>query len=158
MTVNPAHLRTLAGRAEALTAEVRAVYGGAPAGSAEHDHLQAARQAAGQLARAAEDLRRAAEELAALRSRQCGMPWGVCPEHGNTLSSRGGVSTCKVCGLTWDYDRLGRACGEPVTWKVIDRAGTETRMCDGHVLGARAAAAGATFLRLDEAGGRAAEG
>jgi hypothetical protein len=149
MTVTPEHLTVLASRAEALTAEVLALCDSVP----DAETLAAARQAAGSLTRGAEDLRRAAAELARLQVQPCGLPWGVCPEHGNTLSSTGGVSTCRVCERTWSHDRLGRPCTEPVSWKVIDRAGTETRMCDGHVLGARAAAGGATFVRLlDEDG------
>ncbi|MEV1238557.1 hypothetical protein ACIBO2_45125 [Nonomuraea sp. NPDC050022] len=151
MTVTPAQLRALASRAEALTAEVRALCGTALNGSPEREHLAGAWQAADQLARGAEDLQQAAADLARLQDQPCGLPWGVCPEHGNTLSAGGGVSTCRVCRRSWTGDLLGQPCREPRTWKVIDRAGTETRMCDGHVLGARAAAAGATFIRLDEA-------
>lgn len=151
MTVTPAHLRALANRAEALTAEVRAICDSTRNGSSERDPLAAARHAADCLARGAEELQRAAQDLARLQPPPCGMPWGVCPEHGNTLDSRAGISTCRVCRRTWDHDRLGQACREPVTWKVIDLAGTETRMCDGHVLGARAAVQGATFIRLEGA-------
>ncbi|MEV0628677.1 hypothetical protein ACI2LC_24330 [Nonomuraea wenchangensis] len=151
MTVTPAQLRALASRADALAAEVRELCLSAPAGTPEHDHLGAAWQARERLSAGAEDLRRAAGDLAALQARPCGMPWGVCPEHGNTLSTRAGISTCRVCRREWRHDRFGRPCEEPVTWKVIDRAGAETRMCDGHVLGARAAAAGATFVRLEQA-------
>ncbi|MGP3962777.1 hypothetical protein ACTWPT_42970 [Nonomuraea sp. 3N208] len=150
MTVTPAHLRALASRAEALTAEVRALCDSATNGSPQGEHLAVAVQAANLLARGAEDLQRAAADLARSQSQPCGMPWSVCPEHGNTLSSSAGVSTCRVCRRTWNYNRLGQPCQEPVTWKVIDRAGTETRMCDGHVLGARAAAQGATFMRLEQ--------
>ncbi|MEU6714606.1 hypothetical protein ABZ897_24320 [Nonomuraea sp. NPDC046802] len=146
MTVTPAHLRDLASRAEVLTTEALTLGGGPPEG----DYLAVVRQAVESLARGAEALRRAAADLAELQAQPCGMPWTVCPEHGNTLSSSAGISTCRVCRRTWHYDRLGQPCREPVTWKVIDRAGTETRMCDGHVLGARAAVEGATFLRLDE--------
>jgi hypothetical protein len=155
MTVTPEQLRALATRAEALTAEVWALCGGSADGSPAPDPLVEARQAAGWLARAAEDLQRAAAELARLQVRPCGLPWGVCQEHGNTLSSRAGVSECRVCRRTWSYDRLGRPCEEPATWKVIDLAGTVTRMCDGHVLGARAAAQGATFVRIDQVAGQA---
>ncbi|MFI6599482.1 hypothetical protein ACIBHX_24785 [Nonomuraea sp. NPDC050536] len=150
MSITPAQLRDLAGRAEALCAEVRALYAGVPAESPERAQLQAAHQAAEWLKRAGEDLQRAAGDLAAFRALQeCGFPWGVCPEHGNTLSSKANVTTCRVCGRTWDYDRRGQKCREPVTWKVTDSVGTETLMCDGHVLGARAAMTGATFMRLD---------
>lgn len=152
MTVTPAHLRVLASRAEALTAELRKLCDSAPHGSPEHDHLATARHAADWLARGAEELQRAAADLARLEAQPCGLPWAVCPEHGNTLSSQAGVSTCRVCRRSWTYDRPGQPCREPVTWKVIDRAGTETRMCDGHVLGARAAAQGATFIRLGAGG------
>ncbi|GAA4971949.1 hypothetical protein HD597_007165 [Nonomuraea thailandensis] len=159
MTVTPEQLRALAIRAEALTAEVWELCGGSPGGypggSPEPDPLVEARQAAGWLARAAEDLQRAAAELARLRVQPCGLPWAVCPEHGNTLSSRAGLSECRVCHRTWSYDRPGRPCEEPATWKVIDRAGTVTRMCDGHVLGARAAVQGATFVRIDQVAGQA---
>ncbi|GAA3646776.1 hypothetical protein GCM10022224_006970 [Nonomuraea antimicrobica] len=151
MSVTPAHLRTLASRAEALTAEVRALCESVPAGSPESEQLAEARQAAQWLARGAEDLERAAADLARFQVQPCRMPWSVCPEHGNTLSSAAGVSTCRVCGRTWNYTRMSQPCQEPVTWKVFDRAGTETRMCDGHVLGARAATQGATFIRLDPA-------
>ncbi|WP_043619087.1 hypothetical protein [Nonomuraea candida] len=163
MTVTPEQLRALATRAEALTAEVWTLCGNVQTGPAEPgadasapaapDPLVSARQAAGLLARAAEELQLAAADLARLQVRPCGLPWGVCPEHGNTLSSQAGVSTCRVCGRTWDHDRLRRPCHEPATWKVIDRAGTVTRMCDGHVLGARAAAGNATFVRLDQEAG-----
>ncbi|GGP10780.1 hypothetical protein LDL08_28115 [Nonomuraea glycinis] len=154
MTVTPEHLTVLASRAEALTAEVLALCDSAPgpAQEPEPEHLAVARQAADSLAGGAEGLRRAAAELVRLQARPCGLSWGVCPEHGNTLSSSGGVSTCRVCRRDWSHDRLGQPCQEPVTWKVIDRAGTETRMCDGHVLGARAVAAGATFVRVPDEG------
>ncbi|MEV0614486.1 hypothetical protein AB0I81_14255 [Nonomuraea sp. NPDC050404] len=148
MTVTPEQLRALATRAEALTAELWALCGTVQNGSAEPDPLVAARQAAGWLARGAEDLQLAAADLARLQEQPCGLPWGVCPEHGNTLNSSAGISTCRVCQRTWAHDRLRRPCDETATWKVIDRAGTVTRMCDGHVLGARAAAGNATFVRL----------
>ncbi|HEX4813228.1 MAG TPA: hypothetical protein VFV66_10810 [Nonomuraea sp.] len=148
MTVDPARLRVLASRAEALTAEVRAFCDTIP----ERDHAAEALLAADQLARGAEGLKRAADDLARLQAQPCGLSWGVCPEHGNTLDAKAGVTTCRVCRRAWDHDRLRRPCLEPVTWKVIDRSGAETKMCDGHVLGARAAAAGATFVRLSEAG------
>ncbi|TDC11478.1 hypothetical protein E1267_00635 [Nonomuraea longispora] len=150
MTVTPAHLRDLAGRAEALTAEVLALCDRAL--RPELEPITTARDTASRFARGAEELHRAADDLAKLQAQPCGLPWGVCPEHGNTLSSRAGVTECRVCRRTWDHDRLGRPCEEPVTWKVIDRAGTETRMCDGHLLGARAAAESATFVRVEESG------
>ncbi|SDI13098.1 hypothetical protein [Nonomuraea jiangxiensis] len=153
MSVTPAHLRTLADRAEALSAEVRTVCDSVPEESPEHEPLTAARHAADWLARGANDLRSAATDLAKLQAQPCGLPWAVCPEHGNTLSSQAGISTCRVCRRTWNYSRPSQPCPEPVTWKVVDQAGTETRMCDGHVLGARAAVANATFVRLYDGSG-----
>ncbi|MDR8413750.1 hypothetical protein [Nonomuraea sp. 3-1Str] len=157
MTVTPAQLRDLASRAEALAAEVRSLCDSEPAGSPESDRLRAARHAADWLARGGEDLQRAAGDLARLRSQPeqpCGIPWGVCPEHGNTLSAGAGVTTCRVCRRTWNDDRAGRPCPEPVTWKVTDSSGTETKVCNGHVLAARAAVRAATFTRLDTEGER----
>ncbi|WP_214324407.1 hypothetical protein [Nonomuraea sediminis] len=152
MSISPAQLRDLASRADALRAEARALYASLPAESPERAHLQAAHQATDWLQRAGEDLQRAAEDLARFRALQeCGFPWGVCPEHGNTLSFMVNVTTCRVCGRTWDNDRRSQKCREPVTWKVTDPVGTETLMCNGHVLGARAATNGATFTRLDVA-------
>jgi hypothetical protein len=152
MTVTPAQLRDLARRAEGLAAEVRALCDSQPAHSPERDHLQAARHAAGWLDRGGEDLQRAAGDLARFRSlaeQACGMPWGVCPEHGNTLSFSANVTTCKVCRRSWTHDRLGQPCRELVVWKVTDQVGTVTLMCDGHVFAARAVLRDATFARLD---------
>ena len=152
MTVTPEQLRDLARRAADLATEVRALCDSESAGSPGRDQLRAARHAADWLDRGGEDLQRAAGDLARVRSlaeQTCGIPWGVCPEHGNTLSFSAKVSTCRVCGRTWAYDRLGRPCGELVDWKVTDQAGAVTMMCEGHVLGARAVLQGATFTRLD---------
>ncbi|TDD30924.1 hypothetical protein E1286_45620 [Nonomuraea terrae] len=149
MNVTPAQLRFLADRAGALADEVRALCEGVAVDAPERDPMAAAIEAAGWLDRGSEDLRRAAGDLDRLWAvRECGMPWGVCPEHGRTLSSSAGTSTCRVCRRTWDHDRLTKPCAEPVTWKVTDEAGTVTMMCDGHVLGAHAVLRGATFTRL----------
>ncbi|NUP03807.1 MAG: hypothetical protein HOV96_05495 [Nonomuraea sp.] len=152
MTVTPAQLRDLARRAHELAIEARALCDAEPAGSPDREQLRAARHAADWLDRGGEDLERAAGDLArsqSLREQTCGMPWGVCPEHGNTLSYGANVTECRVCRRSWPGDRLGRPCQEPVAWQVTDQAGTVTRMCDGHVLGARAVLQGATFSRFD---------
>ncbi|MEV4569064.1 hypothetical protein AB0K12_35285 [Nonomuraea sp. NPDC049419] len=152
MTVTPAQLRALASRAEALAAEVRAACD-APADvqPGATDPLVAARQAADWLTRATDDLRQAATDLARTQVEPCTMAWAVCPDHGNTLTSMAGMSTCRVCGQGRPTPRPGEPCGAPVTWKVIDPTGTETRMCAGHILGARAVSRGATFIPLDQA-------
>ena len=78
------------------------------------------------------DLRRALEVQS--NPRMCPAEWGVCPDHGNTLTSSGGITTCRVDGRVWDYDRLGSSCGEPVTEEVTDPAGTTNAVCHGHAL------------------------
>ncbi|WIX76822.1 hypothetical protein QRX50_36135 [Amycolatopsis carbonis] len=66
------------------------------------------------------DLDRAIEPLVRHRTATgpglCGVPWGVCPEHGNTLRSSAGRTWCTAtgCDRGWNYDRLGAPCGEPV--------------------------------------------
>jgi hypothetical protein len=93
---------------------------------------------AGELRRAAVGLDETATDLArAWRSRSeilCPAEWGVCLEHRRTLTSSGGLSRCIVCGRTWDYDRLGSPCGEPVALLVVDPQGAEQPMCTGHVV------------------------
>jgi hypothetical protein len=69
----------------------------------------------------------------------CTIPWGVCPEHGNTLVGTGGKTWCRVigCGRTWGYDRVGLPCIEAARWMVTDQHGDAIVMCDGHALDAR---------------------
>lgn len=95
-----------------------------------------------ELRRAARELGHTATELTRvhnIRSEvgRCQADWGVCPDHGNTITTSGGTSVCGVDGRSWDYDRLGRPCGEPATEVVTDLAGDTTRMCHGHALAAR---------------------
>jgi hypothetical protein len=68
----------------------------------------------------------------------CGVPWGVCPDHGNTLSSSAGKTRCRTtgCGRTWEYDRGREPCAEVVHAVVVDANGTRRAMCKGHVLDA----------------------
>ncbi|GAA2701403.1 hypothetical protein [Nonomuraea recticatena] len=153
--ITPARLRDLAGRAEALAAEVRALLDEAATGTPEREQLFVAMHASDWLTRAAEDLQQAAGKLARLRSLPddaCGVPWGVCPEHGATLSSSGNVAICGECGRTWTYDRLGSPCPEPVRWKMTDKAGTELAICDGHALAARQQVEDVTLTSLDQPG------
>jgi hypothetical protein len=46
---------------------------------------------------------------AAMKPGVCPVPWGVCPEHGNTLTSTARKTWCRAvgCGRTWAYDRGG---------------------------------------------------
>lgn len=79
----------------------------------------------------------------------CGIPWGVCPEHGNTLRSSGGRTECMNlrCGRTWTYDRLGLPCTEPVTHHVVDAEGGTLDVCNGHALDCEKRLDGATVTR-----------
>jgi hypothetical protein len=93
----------------------------------------------GELRRIGHGLGETASDLARVRSSQgdsrlCQAEWGVCPDHGDTLTSSRGISQCSVDARVWGYDRLDSPCGEPVTDLVTDPAGTSTRMCHGHAL------------------------
>jgi hypothetical protein len=69
------------------------------------------RQASTELGDTADHL----ERVAALRPGSCLVQWGVCPEHGNTLTATGGATRCRVpgCCRAWPYDRVGLPCTEP---------------------------------------------
>ncbi|MFI6031622.1 DUF6292 family protein [Amycolatopsis magusensis] len=64
----------------------------------------------------------------------CGAPWGICPEHGRSLSSSAGTTCCTAlgCERTWDYDRLGTPCPEPVWAQLSFADGVTARFCEGH--------------------------
>ncbi|KAB2341522.1 hypothetical protein [Actinomadura rudentiformis] len=115
--------------------------------------------AAGQARQIAREMRQTAtssERIAAVPTDACRIPWPVCPEHGNTISSTGGRSWCRRpgCGRRWDYDRGDIPCPEPVRWRVTDQHGDGGPMCDGHALDARTALIGGTVVPLDEDEGR----
>lgn len=101
------------------------------------------------------DLDRAIELLVRHRTAAgpglCGVPWGVCPEHGPTLRSSGGRSTCTApgCGRSWNYDRLDVPCGEPIAATVTDVGGGTRGYCLGHARGAEHQVLGATVRYLD---------
>jgi hypothetical protein len=80
------------------------------------------------------------------------VPWGVCPEHGNTLTSTSGKTSCRVvgCSRTWDYDRVGLPCIEPSRWTVTDQTGNASVTCDGHALDARKCLEGARIELREE--------
>jgi hypothetical protein len=95
------------------------------------------------------DRRLAADET------RCSAQWGVCPEHGNTLSSSGGRSRCRRagCGRTWPASRLSAHCDEPATVIVADQAGGQLRLCAGHWSDARKRLVGARVVRVLPAAG-----
>lgn len=109
---------------------------------------------ASQARQIAHDLHEAANALARARTAHgatvCTIPWGVCPDHGNTLTTSGGHTQCRSprCGRTWTYDRLGAPCTEPVAYEVTGPNGTVFRACRGHALDAEQRLQGATLTRL----------
>lgn len=64
----------------------------------------------------------------------CGIRWGICPDHGPTLASSGGVSWCDfpACERRWAYDRLAQPCAEVTTHRITDRAGASITACSVH--------------------------
>jgi hypothetical protein len=71
----------------------------------------------------------------------CRAEWGICPEHGNTLSSSGGRSWCREarCGRSWEWDRGGLHCTEPAAFRVRGLGDEPERwgpVCPGHTLAA----------------------
>lgn len=98
------------------------------------------RQAAAEIQQTAEDLARIRTWDGALSRPTCKAEWEACPEHGATLTSTRGSSTCRVCGRSWDGDRLGLLglpCTEPVAFRVQDREGKDMLLCAGHAIAAR---------------------
>jgi hypothetical protein len=137
----PAEVRTLAASADMLAAEIdliRAKF----ARSSDPIRLTGFRldSIGGELRRASQELGNTASDLVRSRNARdpnlCHAEWGVCPEHGNTLTSTGSRSRCTVCGRGWDYDRAGLPCGEPLTHTVTDPQGGRIRMCTGHAIAA----------------------
>jgi len=136
--------RELGTRAEALASAITTLHhdiqaahdqSARRAGFRCDDAIGCAREAAGELCDTADDLDRIA---AASVPGTCPIPWGACPEHGNTLTSSGGLTWCRDagCGRTWSYDHIGLPCTEPARWTVTDQHGGTGMMCDGHALDA----------------------
>jgi hypothetical protein len=121
---------------------------------------EAADSAAAELGEAARLLAGAREALAreieAATEREladasvCQARWGVCPEHGNTLTSSGGRTRCRRpgCGRIWAGDRLAAHCDEPAVVVVADQAGGRLRLCAGHWADARERLVGARVVRV----------
>ncbi len=160
--VTPARMRALAGQAEALAAAIAAAHGGFRARDSEDPVRRAGfrlSDAAGQARAVAAGLHETAADLARIAARppgSCVIPWGVCPEHGNTLTSTGGKTWCTTprCGRAWGHDRLAMSCAEPARWKLTDQHGAEALLCDGHALDARNRLEGAMVVPLDPPPGR----
>lgn len=153
--VTPARMRALSRQAEALAAALAAAREDFRAhGADREDPVRRAgfrlAEAAGQARAVSAEMQSTAADLARLAARpagSCSIAWGVCPVHGNTLTSTGGNTWCTVtgCGRTWRYDRLAMPCAEPARWQLTDREGTQARLCDGHAADARTRLVGATI-------------
>jgi hypothetical protein len=114
-------------------------------------HLDAAaRRLAGAREALVRDIQTVTDERLAADETRCSAQWGVCPEHGNTLSSSGGRSRCRRpgCGRTWPGSRLSAHCDEPAAVVVADQAGARLRLCAGHWADARTRLVGARVVRV----------
>jgi hypothetical protein len=171
--VTASRMRELALRAEKLAAAIDAARDDFR--RVDDDHQNPVRRAgfrlevsAGWARQVAYDMRETAADLARLAARPadaCVVPWGVCPEHGNTLISTGRQSRCRACGQVWPYDRLSSPCTEPARWLLTDRTGAQSRLCDAHtrdaaevIDGARVEFLNGSELRRDLSARRSAEG
>jgi hypothetical protein len=138
----PAQVRELATAAADLAARTQAMIARLPA--TDDDPLE---RVSWDLSDAADTLRNyqasvaaAAERLTRVRVARgvglCGIPWGVCPEHGNTLRSSAGSTSCTTpgCARTWAYDRMTTPCAEPAVAAGSHTDGTEFVLCAGHAL------------------------
>jgi hypothetical protein len=151
-------MRTLAGQAEALADAIEASKEDFRAHGADHnDPVRRAGfrldDAAGQARAISGEMQATAADLARIAARpegSCVIPWGVCPQHGNTLRSTGGKTWCTItgCGHVWGYDRLAMPCAEPARWQLTDREGAEALLCDGHARDARTRLEGSTIIPL----------
>lgn len=149
----PAELRELAGRAQALAAEVAALQVRLRAAEDEPTRRVGFRldDAAAAISEAAHDVVNTAVDLARIRGRgDCPCDWGVCPEHGNTLRSSAGLCWCTAanCGRSWGYDRGGLPCTEPAAFDVRDLDDRGGPMCAGHAHDARTRLIGAKVTAL----------
>ncbi|MGV9386502.1 hypothetical protein ACWDRB_62625 [Nonomuraea sp. NPDC003707] len=66
------------------------------------------------------------------RGALCGIPWGVCPDHGATLAVSSAATACQECGRRWPGDRLNQPCPDPITRTEEARHLMRTGMCGGH--------------------------
>jgi hypothetical protein len=141
-TPAPARFREIASGARALADAIGLAHAGLRGADVEYvrragfrldDAAGQARSIAGELEATAADL----DRFYARPADACQIPWGICPEHGNTLTGTGGQASCRVCGRVWDYDRLSLPCEEPARWMLADAHGAAVRVCDGHAADAR---------------------
>ncbi|MFJ9810705.1 hypothetical protein ACIRTB_21005 [Streptomyces sp. NPDC101158] len=150
----PAELRALAADVEGLEQRILDVRARLRANEETRDTAFRLDDAAENVRRGREALELTVGDLIRTRTARdpklCGVPWGVCPEHGNTLRGSGGRTWCTdpACSRSWGYDKLGTACGEPVTHTVTDAAGASFLACRGHAMDAEKRLEGGTVTAL----------
>jgi hypothetical protein len=148
--------RDLAARAEVLAADIAALHRDIRAADPEpvrragyrcETAVGWVRESAGYLRETSADLDRIS---AASTPGTCSIPWGVCPEHGNTLVSSGNKTWCQdvSCVRAWDYDRLSLPCAEPARWRMIDQHSDALVVCQGHAVDLRACLEGVRVVPL----------
>jgi hypothetical protein len=122
----------------------------AAAGRALAQLDSAARRLAGAREALVRDIQAVTDRRLAADETRCSAQWGVCPEHGNTLTSSGGQSRCRRpgCGRTWPGSRVSQHCDEPAAVVVADQAGGQLRLCAGHWADARERLVGARVVRV----------
>ncbi|MEU2380332.1 hypothetical protein [Streptomyces misionensis] len=152
----PADIRALMAEAADLNARIQDAYTRLWSWTDENTRslTYPLQEAAADVRRARDNLSEAASALARARTARdpklCNVPWGVCPEHGNTLRSSGGRTWCTAsCSRRWDYDRLDSPCTEPVTHQIADQTGAVVQFCHGHTLDARQRLEGAVITPLE---------
>jgi hypothetical protein len=152
-----AHGQELADRAEALAREIAVLHQRIRAADDESVRRAGFRclTTVDWLRQVADELRDASADLYRIRAATtapgtCSVPWGACPDHGNTLISTGGMAWCRDlgCQRQWNYDRVALPCAEPARWTITDQCGGTGVMCNGHALDATSRIEGARVAPL----------
>ncbi len=147
---NPGRLGQLAAAAEVLAGGIDAANQGLLRGSDLDSGrywlpLQSAAEA---VRRAAEELEKVAGELVrsmAASQEPCAVGWGVCPEHGVTLTRIGVDAGCRVIGCHLPAAAPSIQCTEPVAYRVVDAEGSAFLACTGHAVACRRELVGAVI-------------
>lgn len=148
--------RELVTAAELLAAGIRVFHADLRAADTEPVRQAGFRcdTAVGQAKGIADELGKTADDLVRIAQASapgtCSVPWGVCPEHGNTLRSSAGRSWCSHpgCGRQWDHSRDSLPCTEPAEWTLTDDFGASAAVCSGHASDARRGLQGARLAPL----------
>jgi hypothetical protein len=147
---NPGRLGQLAAAAavvaDGIDAANRGLLGGVDLDSGRYwQPLQSAAEAC---RRAAEELEKVAGELVramATGSGTCAVGWGVCPDHGITLTSTGPEAGCRVLSCHQPVTAPSVICNEPVAYRVVDAEGGAFLACTGHAVACRRELVGAVI-------------